>query len=179
MGVALLTAALTMTAVAWPGWATDRLPALLITLVVAAGGIWAAMRLLRRARVWAVGRTRAAELAVSGAARKSRGRSAKPPRSAPVGVPAQIGNPLPLHRSRPGQPIRRRHSALVVPITAELPGLAGGRSLTVHGRSDRIELAAGDPVEVVSLAGPKGPFLLYRPGDGAVFAADWSPLAAW
>lgn len=154
--VAVPTTLLVVTAAAWPGWAADSLTTLLVAVLGAVLGALAVGWLGLRSRRW----DRLARLGAG-----------------PGGVPASIGAPVPLHPLRPGQPIKRRLAATVLPVRAEIGRLAGGDALVVHARRDRLQLAAGDPVDVVA-ARPDGPFLLIRRTDGAVFAAEHGIFAA-
>ena len=89
------------------------------------------------------------------------------------GVPARCGAPIRLHRPGSGLQIwsRRRLPAHLLPVRTATGPLASGRAVIVHPRPDSLLPGPGDRIEVHAL-GRRGPFLLLRPDDGAVFAAD-------
>ncbi len=148
--VAGLTAVALLTGATWPGWAAESLTATVVgvlgTVIGALLAGWLGLRARRWDRLERIDR---------------RDRSA----------PATLGAPVPLHPVRAGQPIKRRLPAVVLPVRAGIAGLAGGEALIVHARRDRLQLTSADPVDVVA-DHDRGPYLLIRRTDGAVFAAE-------
>lgn len=68
----------------------------------------------------------------------------------------------------------RKHRRHVLGVRAASGPLAEGQAVTLHGRTDGLLPSAGDELRVCA-ATPRGPFLLGRPADGALFVADrWS-----
>jgi len=101
------------------------------------------------------------------------------------GFPGVVGDGRALQTVRPGQPVKRRHPAAVVPIRTEAGPLVGGTGLLIHGRSDGVSLSDGDEViawqieprraaEVLKTPSPKGHYVIRREGDGQIFAGDTS-----
>lgn len=148
----------------WPGW-LDGAAGVAFGGVLVAVLVAGAAMLLRRAVLW----TRAAALA----ARLTSG-APSPPVDAPASGQAPhatVGPSVPLHATRPGAPLRRRLPAQVLPIRAASGPLGRGRAVTVHMRSDSLLPRPGDSI-AVHVLGTRGPFLLRRDSDGAIFAAD-------
>ncbi len=116
--------------------------------------------------------------------------SGSSPLSAASGRTATAGPPRPLFGSNPGDPLRRRLGAVVVPIHGSGGESPGGGALIVHARSDQMSLADGDPVQVcrlgrtgtlaggVDLAGP-GRVVLQRVSDGVVFLGSTHLTDTW
>lgn len=143
----------------WPGGLTGAAGTVIGAVVVAAPTFGAAV-LGRRALLW--GR----------ATRLSAGLTDGPVTAA--GLPTVCGSPVPLHPARPGTPpIRtgRRLRAYVMPVRTVTGPLSGGQAVLVHARSDSLLPRPEDSIDVHAL-GRRGPFLLHRPEDGGVFAAD-------
>lgn len=68
----------------------------------------------------------------------------------------------------------RRHPRQVLPLRTDRGSLAAGEAVTLHGRRDAVLPRAGDALRVRAIAA-RGPFLIGRPSDGALFVADrWS-----
>jgi len=99
--------------------------------------------------------------------------AASVPGAAPPGVPARCGTPVRLHQPRTGLQrwSRPRLPAHLVPIRAAGGPLAAGHAVVVHPRPDALLLDPEDSIEVHAL-GRRGPFLIVRTADRAVFAAD-------
>lgn len=152
LGAAILL--VTATGLIWPGWFA-RPAGLVIGFLIIIGLTVTAAILLRRSAAWTALRT---------------------PASSP-GIPAVVGAPRALHATRAGL-VRRRWPAQVVPIRSESGPWISGGAVLVHGRADGGRLAAGDDV-LGRWASPRGPYLLERTRDGAVFAAERSTLGAW
>lgn len=155
LGICVLL--ITGTGLWWPGWFA-RPVGLVIGIALIAVCTLGAVILLRRAGSWtAVG---AASL-----------------RDQP-GVRAVVGEPRPLHRSDRVMIRRRRFPAQVVPVRSASGPWADGAALLVHGRADGVQLHADDDVAAHWVT-PRGPYLLERPADGALFAAERSTFGAW
>lgn len=99
-----------------------------------------------------------------------------------------VGAGRPLHTVRPGQPVKRRLPASVVPVRTEDGPLAAGTGLVMHGRPDGVSLAEGDEVTVWQIEarrttsgepGPKGRYLLRRESDGEIFAGGTSTVSVF
>lgn len=153
-GFAVGAAVLLLTALVWPGWALTGAGPLTVAVLFTAALTAPAMLLAARARRWAA----AAGLDPAG------------------GVPINLGLSVPLHPVRPGQPLRRRLPARLLPARADLTGLRDGAALVLHARPDQ---AVPVPGERCTVAGstPNGPFLVHDPDTGAVFAAERGLLA--
>lgn len=167
-GVAPVTVGVVLAVTGWvlPGWLIGPVGAavgvLLLILVAAAAGV-----LFRRAGLWA-----AAEAAATQWAERWSGDAAH---AAPDGwVTAVCGAPAPLHAGRGAIPMfrrARRLPAVVLPLRAVSGPLAAGDAVVVHARRDGATPAHGDRLQVQALR-PRGPILIGRLEDGAVFAAD-------
>jgi hypothetical protein len=155
LGVAVLL--ITATGLLWPGWFA-RPAGLTVGVLLVVGCALAAVMLLRRSGSWTA-------------------LTASTLRDAP-GIPTVVGEPRPLHGPRPTVVRRRRYAAQVVPIRSTTGPWTSGAALIVHGRADGIALRADDDV-VARWVHPRGPYLLQRPEDGALFAAERSTLGAW
>ena len=89
------------------------------------------------------------------------------------GATARCGEPIRLHRPGAGLQMwsRRRLPTQLLPVRADSGPLASGRAVIVHPRPDSLLPGPGDSIEIHAM-GRRGPFLILRPDDGAVFAAD-------
>lgn len=164
-------AALAVSGWVWPAWfaGTDGvvLGGLAVALCLFAAGV-----LLHRARRWHQARAEAdawvrgwAEATVSA-------------RLVPAGwAKAVCTTGVPLHSGRGAIPMLRRERRFrsgVLPLKAVSGPLAAGVAVVVHARRDGDMPKRGDQIQVVALR-PRGPILIGRLDDGAVFAADrWS-----
>ena len=127
---ALLAAALGILTVLWSGSANAAgtvLTVVLTLLLIALAG-----RYFRIAALWAG----ADGILQAGASSK--------------GV---VGQGVPLHPVRRGQPVRRRVPTSVVPVRTDGGPLASGAGLVVHGRDDGVQLEDSDAVTVWQVAG--------------------------
>lgn len=159
---------LVLTGWLWPHWFTGRTGSLI-------GGLAAALLLLatgvllRRARRW--GR---AALASASWSRDCLAGEVSAGSMPPGWVKAVCGEPVPLHSGRGSIPLvrrQRRFASWVLPLKTAGGSLAAGHAVVVHARPDGAMLARGDPIQVLALQ-PRGPILIGRLDDGAVFAAD-------
>jgi hypothetical protein len=155
LGVAVLL--ITATGLWWPGWFA-RPVGLTVGVLLVMGCTVGAVGLLRRSGSWTA--------LTAGALRDS------------PGVATVVGEPRALHGTRPMVVRRRRYAAEVVPIRSATGPWTGGAALIVHGRSDGVSLRADDDV-VARWVHLRGPYLLQRTADGALFAAERSTLGAW
>lgn len=152
----------------WPGWFAGRSGFFIGGLAVAVL-LLAAGALVRRARLWA--------RAVDEAAIWSRGclDGAISVRAVPAGwVKAACGAPVSLHAGRGSVPMvrrERRFASQVLPLKTVYGPLSAGQALVVHARADGAMLVRGDQIQALVLQS-RGPILIGRLDDGAVFAAD-------
>lgn len=89
-------------------------------------------------------------------------------------VTAACGDPTPLHSGRGTIPLLRRQRQFpphVLPLRTVTGPLASGFAVIVHGRPDRALPERDDRISAW-VYGPRGPILIGRHADGAVFAAD-------
>lgn len=170
----------------WPGW--FRGPAGLVIGLCAVGACAAtAAVLFRRAVLWGHAMRLSARLTqaqpgdVADPARPlSGGGTGDSTDIRPRGtrsvdrLPAVCGAAVPLHRLRPGTTrllTGRRLRTHVMPLRTVSGVLADGDAVLLHPRLDASLPRPEDRIEVHPL-GLRGPFLLLRPEDGAIFAAD-------
>lgn len=152
----------------WPGWLKHQsgffIGGLVVALVLLAAGA-----LLRRAGWW-----ESAALEAATWTRACVAGEVSPSCLLPGWSKAVCGTPVPLHSGRGSIPLvrrRRRFASWVLPLkTADGP-LAAGYAAVVHARSDGAMPERGDRIQVLTLR-PRGPILIGRLDDGAVFAAD-------
>ena len=176
VGAGVLAVALAALGWGWPGWFAGAAGAVIGGCAVLACAAGAAM-LARRAVLWSragllVARVGRGEPPDPGAGSAS-GSGGISDSSGSSGSVASCGPAVPLRRSLPGAFRVRRNGlpASVLPLRARSGPLAEGRAVIVHPRTDQLLPRPGDSIEVHAL-GPRGPFLIVRAGDGAVFAAD-------
>lgn len=155
----------------WPAWLRGGgglvFGALAVAVCLLAAGV-----LLKRARRWRGARAACDDWAqgwVNGAVSA---------RSVPAGwVKAVCTSGVPLHSGRGTVPMlrrERRYRSRVLPLKAVSGPLAAGEAVVVHARPDGAMPGRGDQLQVRVLH-PRGPILIGRLEDGAVFAADrWS-----
>lgn len=165
-----LAAGAGLAAAAWwrPGSVAGRGGIFLAALAVAFLAL-AAVMLLRRARWWA-----AAAGQVDGWTQEWAAGAVSAAGAPPGWVTAVCGAPVPLHPGKGAIPLLRRQRRLppcVLPLRTASGPLAAGRAVVVHARRDGALPARGDQIQVWALA-PRGPILIGRLADGAVFAAD-------
>lgn len=159
----LLTA---VTAWGWPAWGTDG-AGLVIAVLTAAVFVAAVMVMVGRARRW----MRVRPVAASWAGTAGGG---APGDDRTGWVAAVCGPPTSLHAGSGRIPMvrpHRRFPAVVLPLRTVEGPLVAGVGVVVHGRRDLAVPAAGDDIRV-HVSHPRGPFLIARRSDGAIFAAD-------
>lgn len=158
--------ALALTGWGWPGWFEGAGGAVIGVAAVTLCAL-AAVLLARRARLWAAAVRAAAAWHADGTGDDGTG---SPPAAWATAV---CGEPQPMFR--PGRSAlwrrARRYPAHIVALRAAAGPLAAGAAVTVHGRSDGLLPDRGDSFRVHAVS-ERGPFLLGRPADGALFAAD-------
>lgn len=165
--------ALALTGWGWPGWFTRTTGAVIGIAMVALCGLAAAV-IARRSQLWSTADRCAA--AWSDAAADLRGAAI----STAGWVAAACGAPQPLFRPSGTALWRRvrRFPAHVVALRAAAGPLATGEAVTVHGRPDGLLPSSGDALCVFVVAA-RGPYLVGRPVDGALFVADrWTFTAS-
>jgi hypothetical protein len=164
-------AALVVSGWMWPawlhGWGGFVFGALGVAVCLLAAGV-----LLNRARRWRGARTACDEWV------RGRAGGAVSARSVPAGwAKAVCTSGVPLHSGRGTVPMlrrERRFRSRVLPLKAVSGPLASGEAVVVHARPDGAMPGRGDQLQVRVLH-PRGPILIGRLDDGAVFAADrWS-----
>ncbi|MEO7124530.1 MAG: hypothetical protein ABI382_08215 [Nakamurella sp.] len=165
---AVVAAALAITGWAWPGWFAGS-AGTTFGMIAVALAVLAAAVLLRRSRMW----VRAGRDARVWAEQWDVGEIS--PRAAVDGwVKAVCGAPAPLYLGRGSVPMFRRRRKLaptILPLRTASGPLAAGHAVVVHARADGAALTQKDQI-VVKALGARGPILIGRIDDGAVFAAD-------
>jgi hypothetical protein len=148
----------------WPAWfsgsAGTLLGGLVVVLLLSATAV-----LLRRASLWRQAEAES-ETWVSAWAGADR--------AVPDWVKAVCGEPTPLFAGRGAIPMlrrERRFPSRVLPVRTASGPLAAGFAVVVHARTDGAFPAPSDRIRVLALQ-PRGPILIGRLDDGAVFAAD-------
>lgn len=145
----------------WPGSATGASGVAIVAVAVAIL-LTPAVVLLRRVRLWTVAAKRATEW--TGSTAQGHGNWAK----------AVCGPPVPLFKPAGSGSLLRRARKLppvVVPVRAESGPLQRGEAVIVHARADGLIPESGDVLAVAAVS-RRGPFLLGRAADGALFVAD-------
>ncbi len=153
-----VTALFALTGWVWPAWLAGG-PGLVIGVVVVAAAGGMGLVLLRRARLWGLAAVRASSWAGD--------------LGGPGWVNAVCGQARPMRRNS-GPPMLRRvskHAQIVLPLKAQFGPLAGGEAVMVHARADALAPTRDDDLRVYAIT-TRGPFLLGRPVDGALFVAD-------
>lgn len=172
---AFVAAALAFTGWAWPGWSVGA-TGIVIAVVAVAAAVFGTVVLVRRSRLWAQAEREArkweAQWSAGGVSEQS------PPEG---WVRAVCGAPAPLFRGRGAVPMLRRTRTLapvVLPLRTASGPLAAGHAVVVHARSDGAVLEEQARI-LVRTVQRRGPILIGRVDDGALFAADrWTAGAA-
>jgi hypothetical protein len=170
-GPVVCAAALAVSGWGWPAWLSG-LGGSVLGLIAVALCLLAAGVLLGRARRWRAAQADADAWVRGWAA------GAVSARAVPDGwAKAVCATGVPLHSGRGAIPMLRRERRFrsgVLPLKAVAGPLAAGQAVVVHARADEAMPKRGDQIQVRALQ-PRGPILIGRLEDGAVFAADrWS-----